>query len=213
MEIVACKLELFKNPIIDFINQEIRAEREWSRTWLLQLCLRHKQTKLRSMPIWNPVSEYQLCSRSEHVWGWLIDLVRSDCRKFSLSLSRLMAGSWSSRYLALTHSAFFTEKYRGKISPLISLEIWHSYPSPTDTRKFNFLFKKVKIIAEFLNLVLFGVCYFQLNSAERQHQQFIYFQFPISTVRALIKKKIKFSSYIRKFRVEQLQSNIRGSAS
>ncbi len=28
-------------------------------TWLLQLCLRHKQTKLRSMPIWNPVSEYQ----------------------------------------------------------------------------------------------------------------------------------------------------------
>ncbi len=26
----------------------------------LQSCLRHKQTKLRSMPIWNPVSEYQL---------------------------------------------------------------------------------------------------------------------------------------------------------
>jgi hypothetical protein len=29
----------------------------------------------------------------------------------------------------------------------------------------------------------------------------------------LIKKKIKFSSYVRKFRVEQLQSNIRGRAS
>jgi hypothetical protein len=29
----------------------------------------------------------------------------------------------------------------------------------------------------------------------------------------LIKKKIKFSSYIRKFRVEQLQSHIRGRAS
>ncbi len=27
----------------------------------LQLCLRHKQTKLQSMPIWNPVSEYQSC--------------------------------------------------------------------------------------------------------------------------------------------------------
>ncbi len=26
----------------------------------MQLCLRHKQTKLRSMPIWNPVSEYKL---------------------------------------------------------------------------------------------------------------------------------------------------------
>ncbi len=25
----------------------------------MQLCLRHKQTKLRSMPIWNPVSESQ----------------------------------------------------------------------------------------------------------------------------------------------------------
>ncbi len=29
----------------------------------------------------------------------------------------------------------------------------------------------------------------------------------------LIKKKIKFSSYMRKFRVEQLQSHIRGRAS
>jgi hypothetical protein len=28
VEIIACKLELFKNPIIDFINQEISAERE-----------------------------------------------------------------------------------------------------------------------------------------------------------------------------------------
>ncbi len=27
VEIIACKLELFKNPIIDFINQEISAER------------------------------------------------------------------------------------------------------------------------------------------------------------------------------------------
>jgi hypothetical protein len=45
----------FKNPKIDFfLNQEISAERERSLTWLLQLCLRHKQTKLRSMPIWNP---------------------------------------------------------------------------------------------------------------------------------------------------------------
>ncbi len=25
------------------------------------MCLRHKQTKLRSMPIWNPVPAYQLC--------------------------------------------------------------------------------------------------------------------------------------------------------
>ncbi len=28
VEIIACKLKLFKNPIIDFINQEISAERE-----------------------------------------------------------------------------------------------------------------------------------------------------------------------------------------
>jgi hypothetical protein len=28
IEIIACKLELYKNPIIDFINQEISAERE-----------------------------------------------------------------------------------------------------------------------------------------------------------------------------------------
>jgi hypothetical protein len=27
---IACKLELFKSPIIDFINQEISAERERS---------------------------------------------------------------------------------------------------------------------------------------------------------------------------------------
>jgi hypothetical protein len=32
MYIIACKLELFKNPIIDFINQEISAEREISIT-------------------------------------------------------------------------------------------------------------------------------------------------------------------------------------
>jgi hypothetical protein len=46
VEIIACKLELFKNPIIDLINQEISAERERSITCLLQLCLRYKQTKL-----------------------------------------------------------------------------------------------------------------------------------------------------------------------
>ncbi len=45
--------------MIDFINQDISAERERSITWLLPLCLRHKQTKLRSMSISNPVSEYQ----------------------------------------------------------------------------------------------------------------------------------------------------------
>jgi hypothetical protein len=32
VEIIACKLKLFKNPIIDLINQEIRAERERSIT-------------------------------------------------------------------------------------------------------------------------------------------------------------------------------------
>jgi hypothetical protein len=31
-KIIAGKLELFKNPIIDYINQEIRAERERSIT-------------------------------------------------------------------------------------------------------------------------------------------------------------------------------------
>jgi hypothetical protein len=30
VEIIVCKSELFKNPIIDFINQEISAERERS---------------------------------------------------------------------------------------------------------------------------------------------------------------------------------------
>jgi hypothetical protein len=45
------------------IYQEISAEREKSINSLLQLCLRHKQTKLRSMPIWNPVSELQLSAR------------------------------------------------------------------------------------------------------------------------------------------------------
>jgi hypothetical protein len=30
VEIIACKLELFKNPIIDFIKQEISAERDGS---------------------------------------------------------------------------------------------------------------------------------------------------------------------------------------
>jgi hypothetical protein len=32
IEIIACKLELFKNPIIDLINNEISAERERSLT-------------------------------------------------------------------------------------------------------------------------------------------------------------------------------------
>ncbi len=32
VEIIACILELFKNPIIDFINQEISAENERSIT-------------------------------------------------------------------------------------------------------------------------------------------------------------------------------------
>jgi hypothetical protein len=32
VDIIAFKLKLFKNPIIDFINQEIHAEREWSIT-------------------------------------------------------------------------------------------------------------------------------------------------------------------------------------
>jgi hypothetical protein len=32
VEIIACKLELFKNPIIDLINQEISEERERSIT-------------------------------------------------------------------------------------------------------------------------------------------------------------------------------------
>ncbi len=54
VEIIACKIDLFKHPIIDFIIQEISAERERSLTLLLQLCLRHKKTKLRSVPIWNP---------------------------------------------------------------------------------------------------------------------------------------------------------------
>ncbi len=35
---------MFKNQIIDFRKKEISAERERSITWLLQLCLRHKQT-------------------------------------------------------------------------------------------------------------------------------------------------------------------------
>jgi hypothetical protein len=50
------KVELFKNPIIDFINQEISEERERSVA-IVSAC--RKQTKLRSMPIWNPVFEYQ----------------------------------------------------------------------------------------------------------------------------------------------------------
>jgi len=44
---------LFKNPIIYFLNQEISTERERS----LAIVSAHKQTKLRSMPIWNPVFE------------------------------------------------------------------------------------------------------------------------------------------------------------
>jgi hypothetical protein len=51
IEIIACKLEMFKNPIIYFINQEISAERERS----IAMCQHYKQTKLRSMSIWNPV--------------------------------------------------------------------------------------------------------------------------------------------------------------
>jgi hypothetical protein len=47
---LACNLVLFNNPIINFINQEISAERKRSIIWFLQLCLRHKQTKLRFMP-------------------------------------------------------------------------------------------------------------------------------------------------------------------
>ncbi len=35
VEIIACKLELFNNPVIDIINQEISAKRERS---ILQLC-------------------------------------------------------------------------------------------------------------------------------------------------------------------------------
>jgi hypothetical protein len=31
-EIIACKLELFKNPVLEFTNQEISAERERSIT-------------------------------------------------------------------------------------------------------------------------------------------------------------------------------------
>jgi hypothetical protein len=33
IEIIACKFELFKDPIINFINQEISAERERSIIW------------------------------------------------------------------------------------------------------------------------------------------------------------------------------------
>ncbi len=46
---------MFQNPIIDFINQEISAEREIS----IELCLCHEQKKLQTMTIWKPVSEYQ----------------------------------------------------------------------------------------------------------------------------------------------------------
>jgi hypothetical protein len=35
VKIIACKLELFNNPMIDLINQEISAERERSITGLL----------------------------------------------------------------------------------------------------------------------------------------------------------------------------------
>ncbi len=35
------------------------------------MCLRHKQTKLRPMPIWNPVSEYQpLCVQNSLLLDW-----------------------------------------------------------------------------------------------------------------------------------------------
>jgi hypothetical protein len=54
VEIIASKLELFKNPVINFIKRSAQKGRDQ-----LKLCLRHKQTKLRSVPIWNPVSEYQ----------------------------------------------------------------------------------------------------------------------------------------------------------
>ena len=49
------------------MHQEISAERERSITWLLQLCLHHKQTKLRAMQIWNPVSEYKPCILPEPI--------------------------------------------------------------------------------------------------------------------------------------------------
>jgi len=46
VEIIACKLELFENPVLDFIDQSAQKGRDQ-----LQLCLSHKQTKLRAMPI------------------------------------------------------------------------------------------------------------------------------------------------------------------
>jgi hypothetical protein len=54
--------------LVEFINQEISEERERSITWLLQWFLRHKQT----MPIWNPVSEYQPRSSGRRFKNWVI---------------------------------------------------------------------------------------------------------------------------------------------
>ncbi len=42
----------------------------------MQLCLRHKQTKLRSMTIWNTVSEYQPwvhVSGQENFFSWILN--------------------------------------------------------------------------------------------------------------------------------------------
>ncbi len=72
-EIIACKLELLQKPIIDLIIQEISAERERSITRLLRFCLRHKQTKLRFMSIWNPISELQPRANCSHS-GLLVKL-------------------------------------------------------------------------------------------------------------------------------------------
>ncbi len=55
--IIACKLELTKNAINNWFKKSKDQRRK--RRAQLQLCLRHKQTKLLSILIWNPVSEYQ----------------------------------------------------------------------------------------------------------------------------------------------------------
>jgi hypothetical protein len=36
--IIVCKVELFKNPIIDLINQEISAERIWNMEYGTPVC-------------------------------------------------------------------------------------------------------------------------------------------------------------------------------
>jgi hypothetical protein len=56
----------------------------------LQLCLRHKQTKLWSMPIWNPISEYQpwvsFSSMYHYTEGWMV-LVRIKLLLNSLTIT------------------------------------------------------------------------------------------------------------------------------